>query len=87
MSKSKAKAPVASKKIFSENLKYLLQQKNITHLEFALEENIERHRVERWIKGLCFPKYTIMVQICQFFEYYDIYKLITERINAKKPND
>lgn len=83
MPTKKIKTPVASQKIFAQNFKHLLDQRGLTHLEFAKEAKIERHRVERWVNALCFPKYTMMVTICRFFDYYDIYSLLTEPINKK----
>lgn len=81
---SKNKKAKVSETVFRDNLLFLISQKNMTYLEFASDANIERHRVERWLKAICFPKYTMMVQLCEYFGYYDIYKLLTTDISAVK---
>jgi transcriptional regulator with XRE-family HTH domain len=79
----KTKAEGADAKKFSENLHYLMQQKGIDDKKLADDLGVSLMRVKPWTSGACFPKYTMMIQVCNYFEFYDIYQLVSSSI---KPN-
>jgi transcriptional regulator with XRE-family HTH domain len=48
-------------KLFSKNLKYLLQQRQITQTEFSRRLKLSHSAATPWIKGICFPKLDTLI--------------------------
>ncbi len=71
----------ASKKIFSHNLKYLMKRDKLTVAEFSRRIDVTVYRASRWYDGDCYPNQDCLIRICNLFEYFDIYKLYTEKID------
>jgi hypothetical protein len=69
--------------IFALNLKTLINKKKITYVDLAEELHLDKWRVKRWLTGKCFPQHKIMVSLCDYFGYKDIYSLLTKEINPK----
>jgi len=74
--------PKADTTIFSSNLSILISRKEVTEEKICTDLDAQLPRLQSWLKGHCFPKYSMMVKICNYFEYYDIYKLITQPIQV-----
>jgi transcriptional regulator with XRE-family HTH domain len=66
--------------IFAANIRYLMARLELTDLDLATMLGIDRYRVKAWRSGKCFPREDALVKLCEFFQYYDIFKLITEKI-------
>ena len=74
----------ASLEIFSQNLQRLMAREDMDLNDFAVDLGVTRDRARQWTGAKCFPNEAGMVKICELFEYYDIFKLITELIDFKK---
>lgn len=72
---------VASMEIFSTNLQYLMKDKGVLPSELARGLSISPFRVDRWLSKKCYPKIEMMIQLCNYFDYQDIYKLLTTKID------
>ncbi len=66
--------------IFAANLRHLMNKRDLTEVELALELRIDRARIQAWRGGRCFPQEDILIKLCEYFKYYDIFKLFTEKI-------
>lgn len=77
--KPRARADV---RIFSKNLRHLMNGRNIGARQLALELYIAPPRVKAWLEGRCFPKESALIMLCEYFEFYDIFKLFTESIKS-----
>lgn len=75
----------ASKTIFSNNLKKLMDRKGVKPSQLASEMNISPFRVDRWLAKVCFPKYEQMILLCDYLDYTDIYSMVTVDIDVDKP--
>jgi len=80
--KQKEATTTADRKVFADNLQTLLKKKGLTTDDFAEQMSESKDRVRRWTGAIAFPKYEMMIKICNFFDHYDIYTLITKRIAA-----
>lgn len=77
------KKPVIQKAsigVFAANLMMLMTQKGVDISDMHKDLSIGMPRIRSWTKGECFPTHDMMVRLCQYFQYYDIYKLITQHI-------
>jgi transcriptional regulator with XRE-family HTH domain len=65
---------------FSQNITELRKARKMTQEEVAasLEEKLSTYQA--WEEGRNKPRADKLTKICQFFEYHDIYRLLTERI-------
>lgn len=77
------KPPVATSEIFGQNFRYLLEKQGVTLTQFAIDLKIDYFRAKRWHSGTCFPQNSVLVRICQYFKYYNIYNLLTSNIGTK----
>jgi len=71
----------ASVRIFSTNLVYLMKEKGVLPGQLATAINVSPHRVSQWLAGNCYPKISMLITLCNYFEFYDIYKLVTEEFD------
>lgn len=73
---------------FSNNLYYLLRQRKMSITEFSKKLDVSYARVDKWLKKKCFPNILTMINICDFFGYFDVYTLLTTDLslpnNSKK---
>lgn len=78
----------ASLEIFAANLRYLMRQKKVEDIQMARALQVDRARVKAWLGAVCYPQQGVLVKICEYFQYFDIFKLFTERISygQKKGN-
>jgi transcriptional regulator with XRE-family HTH domain len=76
-----AKADV---KIFAGNLRYLMNQRDLGTKELATELFIAPPRVKAWLEAKCFPKESLLIQLCEYFDYYDIFKLLTQKLSKNE---
>jgi len=76
----------ADLKIFAANLQYLMLRKKCKIEDLAIDMEISIQRVHSWLQAICFPKYEMMVKLCQYFSYYDIYALVTKKISDVQNN-
>ncbi|MBO5525991.1 MAG: helix-turn-helix transcriptional regulator [Clostridia bacterium] len=53
---------------FSENLKNLRKQKNITQAQLARILCVDQRTVSAWEKGVCEPSLSMLALLCDFFE-------------------
>jgi hypothetical protein len=82
--KNKKAATRASLEIFSANLMLLMTAKGVDEKMMAKDLHVALTRVRSWTGAKSFPQYNWMVHICNYFRYYDIYKIITEPITDYK---
>ncbi len=66
--------------VFTTNLSALMDHKGVDYHEMANDLDVEVTRVRRWFSKICFPKHSMMIRLCDYFGYRDIYKLLTEKI-------
>lgn len=72
---------------FVENIIYLREQKGLTQQKMSEKLSEVCHQpvnLKRWQKyeeGLRNPPPFIIAGLCQVLEYYDVYKLLTVRLN------
>lgn len=71
----------ANAEIFSWNLLRLMNKKGADVSAMSKDLKIEESRIWKWTKGQCFPKYDMMIKICNYLNYFDIYKFVTEPID------
>jgi hypothetical protein len=70
----------ADLKTFSFNIHLLLRRKGVTDEELAKSLDMNLPRVRAWLGEVCYPKSDALVKLCEYFEYYDIFKLFTQRL-------
>jgi transcriptional regulator with XRE-family HTH domain len=66
--------------IFAANIRHLMNKRDLTDLQLSIDLRVDRARVKSWRSGICFPTKDALVKICEYFGYYDIFKLLTEKI-------
>lgn len=79
------KIPKASNEIFASNLMRLMTEKQVDVEKMATDLCIDESRIRAWMKASSYPKYAMMIKLCLYFEYFDIFTLVTIPINTK-PN-
>jgi transcriptional regulator with XRE-family HTH domain len=67
--------------MFSSNLLRLMTKKGVTVIEMEKDLNIEAARIRRWTQATCYPQMAMLIKVCNYFNYFDIYTLLTEPIN------
>lgn len=72
---------VASKAIFAYNLTLLMKDKGIAPAVLARDMGITPYRVDRWLREICYPTNDCLVVLCNYFSYYNIYDLLTKKID------
>lgn len=70
-----------SEKTLAANLVTLMNRKGVKVAKLAADLGLEKERVQRWLKAVCYPNMACIVAICDYFEYRDIYSLLTEKID------
>lgn len=66
--------------IFADNIIRWRLRHNLGQSEFADLLGVDRQRVNSWESGICYPKVSMMLKLCDLIGYKDIYKLVTEKI-------
>lgn len=77
------KPTAADLETFSKNMEYLMVKKGLDQEKFAEALQIHPARVKPWLQAQCFPQHKMMIRICQFFNFYDIYTLLTKSIKPQ----
>lgn len=77
----------ADPEIFARNLRHLMNRERLDLNGLAFKLRMSSPRVRRWLDAECFPKESAMVQLCELFEYYDIFKLITQPVDFRNLSD
>lgn len=54
--------------IFSEELRHIMQDKNVTHRQVALAARVTRERMSRYKNGVCFPDLWTLVLIADYLK-------------------
>lgn len=70
----------ASLEIFAANLQYLMKSKGVLPGEMAVHLKISRDRLDRWLSKVCYPQMNVLIAICDYLEYTDIYSLLTVKL-------
>ncbi len=83
---AKQKTLTASVEIFACNLMKLMTSKGVDVDDMHKDLGLEKPRIRRWIRAGGFPTHEIIVVLCNYFEYYDIYKLLTTRLQFDSSN-
>lgn len=73
-------------KIFSGNFKTLLKEKQINGYEFCRQINTNPGNANHWMNATNIPRKPAMIAICNHFEFYDIYALLTRKIDLHDRN-
>lgn len=71
----------ADRSVFSDNMKWLIHDSKLSVDQLCKDLNLSKHRVNRWLTGVCYPTNEVMVQLCHYFRYYDIFALLTRRFD------
>lgn len=69
----------ADRLVFAHNMKWLIHNSKLSVDQLCKDLNLSKHRVNRWLTGVCYPTNEVMVQLCHYFGYYDIFALLTRR--------
>ena len=70
----------ASTETFSSNLAFLMKKKGVSQAQLAVDIGVSAQRLDKWIGKTCYPKYDIMVALCEYFGYFDIYSMLTVKM-------
>ncbi|HEY4288235.1 MAG TPA: helix-turn-helix transcriptional regulator [Puia sp.] len=70
----------ANMDLFAANLQYLMRRLDLTGDELADLLKMKYPRIKAWVNGKTYPAHEAMVQLCQVLGYYDIFKMLTEKI-------
>ena len=62
-------------KIFTENLKYFIEQNNMTYADFAKKIGVSPSTVSMWMRGINMPRMELLDKIADLFnvEVADLY--------------
>lgn len=66
--------------IFADNLTYLRKQKKLTQEQAAQQLGEKVKTYQAWEEGRAMPSLKKVPKICRFYDFYDIYKLMHNRI-------
>lgn len=66
--------------IFAANINKLRRKKGLTQAETARQLGVGDKRYFQWEAGVCYPKITMLVKLADYFDYKDIYNLLTTPI-------
>lgn len=72
------KATATETKNLAINLHKLRYRKGLSQSEVAGSLGIAQNRLGHWETGFASPDYTMLVKLCDLYEYRDIYKMLTE---------
>lgn len=72
--------------IFRDNLITIRRRMKKSQQEMADGMGIQLSRYAAWEEGRCFPKITMMVELCDFIGDTGIYDLVTKRIEERPVN-
>lgn len=53
---------------FTENLKSLRQNKNLTQSQLAKTLGVDQRTISAWEKGICEPSFEILAKLCELFD-------------------
>lgn len=69
--------------IFIENLKILLEEKNMTFAELAREINVRPSTISMWMTGKSMPRFELVDKIADFFDI-DVVDLYWDRSKSNE---
>jgi transcriptional regulator with XRE-family HTH domain len=69
--------------IFSENINFLLEKRNLKIKELAIILNQPEKTVKAWFEGRCYPMIPTLINLAKALKYRDIMKLTTVDIRKK----
>jgi hypothetical protein len=58
-----------------------MKEKGVLPGQLAKALDVTPHRVGQWLAGNCYPQMNMIIALCNYFEYFDIYKLVTEEFD------
>lgn len=58
-----------------------MTQKAVSVMEMEKDLDINADRVRRWIQGVCYPEIPMLIKLSNYFNYFDLYTLLTEPIH------
>lgn len=68
---------------FSNNLKHLRSERNLTRRDMSNLLSVDVKRYSAWEEGRAYPHTEIMIRLCDLLEYKDIYSLLTMDIRTE----
>ena len=66
--------------IFAHNLSYLRRREGLSVKEMASELGVTEQRYWNWEMANSYPCMNMIIKICDYFQYKDIYSLVTTKI-------
>lgn len=63
--------------IFAHNIYQYRKSTGLTQSEFAQSIGVTVQRLKAWEDGLCYPKISMLLKICDYIGTKDIYSLLT----------
>jgi transcriptional regulator with XRE-family HTH domain len=67
---------------FGKNLEKLRKDRKLTQQQCAAAIGIKVRRYQAWEEGRALPQMKLLPQICEAFQYFDIFSLITDELPA-----
>lgn len=62
--------------IYANNIRLLREKENKSRQEVADELGISVKRYSNWEDGVAYPKMSMLIKVCKYYGYFDLYHLI-----------
>lgn len=66
--------------VFAANITKLRMKRKLSIADVARDLDVTWERVNNWETGICYPKMNLLLKVCDYYEYKDIYNLLTTPI-------
>jgi plasmid maintenance system antidote protein VapI len=76
----KETGPKASVDVFASNLVHLMKYAEVDINQMHKDLKIQKTRIRSWINARSFPTHDMMVILCNYFDHFDIYGLVTQTL-------
>lgn len=67
--------------VFAANITKLRMKRKLSLAQAAKELGIDPERINNWEIGICYPKMDMLLKLCDYYDYKDIYNLMTTPID------
>ncbi|HEY4207997.1 MAG TPA: helix-turn-helix transcriptional regulator [Puia sp.] len=65
---------------FATNITHLRKQQNKTQKDVARGLSVDVKRYQAWEEGRATPQLSMASRICEYYQFYDLYSMITKNI-------